>query len=750
MNSFFKRSFFFVCSLLVLFPLLCLGGDFAGGEGTSDQPYVIETPEQLATLANYCGPEYRGTYFILGGDIDLSGISSWAPIGRYLSEDDFSGAFQGTLDGRGHTVRGLKHVSDTEVNSGLFACLNEAVILDLSIEGAEVTQTKKDISCAGILAAHIRATRLNYCSVKGAVSSSFEAGGLVGRDHGLSRWEYCRAEVSVAAIFYGGGMLGRSEQGSVFFQCHTAGSVSVSYDLAYSNAYESFGGGFLAAVIEKDGAARSEFQECSSSVALSCRHGDQSFFLGGFAGLLVSSDVKDCLASGVVQTTASSVSLLGGFCADSLLSHYTNCAAKGAVSATAGLDQAMAGGFVARNDQGNYKNCYAKGAVSATLINTLVGEATTGGFIAFNNNGGRLENCYAEGTVTNQCDQASQSFSGGICGYDTKGAYKGCLALGSLISRTSSAATSLYLGGICGYVNESLLEQNGFSASASVATATESVQFSYSAQNKNGQRVGQLEALSTWTERGFAFGLSSSSPWQPLDDILPPVLYFEKSLTEDQQFVVSPGTLSFGKNDDLSAQVTVKTAANWTASTSETGVLLTPPSGTKEDGGFVLSLEKNTSPLLRQGTVTVLSSGRIRTLSFTQESSVTSFEEWQTEHHLSSRPEHSSSGDGLSDFEKYVMGLDPTLKHADVATVQLEGDVFSVEYPYNPLTSGVEFVGECLKDVDHPEEGWTTEKVRVERTQTHIKVISEWPVSAHRSQLLRLRFSLKPSVPVLP
>lgn len=76
---------------------------FAGGNGSGDDPYRIESADQLAYLASFVneGNDCTGKYFALGCDIDLANIA-WIPIGNGEH------AFDGNFDGEGHTVLNLK------------------------------------------------------------------------------------------------------------------------------------------------------------------------------------------------------------------------------------------------------------------------------------------------------------------------------------------------------------------------------------------------------------------------------------------------------------------------------------------------------------------------------------------------------------------------------------------------------------------------------------------------------------------
>ena len=91
---------------------------FAGGTGDESDPYLIETGEQLAKLANDVnnGETYSGKYFKLTSNIALNaespindnftaksttilnGLHQWTPIGTSTSQ------FAGTFDGNNRTI----------------------------------------------------------------------------------------------------------------------------------------------------------------------------------------------------------------------------------------------------------------------------------------------------------------------------------------------------------------------------------------------------------------------------------------------------------------------------------------------------------------------------------------------------------------------------------------------------------------------------------------------------------------------
>ena len=88
--------------------------EFAGGSGTFEDPYLIETAEQLNAVRK--GPS---NHYKLIADIDLSDWGNWVPIGGTASygflpgwdkADKGAHTFYGSFDGNGHVVSGMQIV----------------------------------------------------------------------------------------------------------------------------------------------------------------------------------------------------------------------------------------------------------------------------------------------------------------------------------------------------------------------------------------------------------------------------------------------------------------------------------------------------------------------------------------------------------------------------------------------------------------------------------------------------------------
>ena len=158
------------------------------GAGTESSPYQIEDGEQLAWLADAVNNASSATtiYAELTDNIDL-GSSPWTPIGKDFHE------FQGTFNGNGFTISGLK-VTDVD-NAGLFGVVNSVEIKNLVVSGT--------------------------------VSGTANAGGIAGKMKAAGTFSNCGNEASVKGES-AGGILGRVFTYGInctFEQCYNAGKI---------------------------------------------------------------------------------------------------------------------------------------------------------------------------------------------------------------------------------------------------------------------------------------------------------------------------------------------------------------------------------------------------------------------------------------------------------------------------------------------------------------------------------------------
>lgn len=211
---------------------------FAGGSGTEDDPFQIETAQQLALLAKvtnrYYGLDsyeeeklYRDGHYVLTADIALNDTSdfaswetrapaySWEPIGT-KNEEDLPARFQGVFDGQGHTISGLYcsyPASDTndEKAGGLFAKADGAQIRNVNItDSMLIVDSRRE---AGMLAADCHNSVIENCNVSARIIARGVryGGGVIGSmtgDAGLLKGCSFSGKITAEDPGYLGGVCG--------------------------------------------------------------------------------------------------------------------------------------------------------------------------------------------------------------------------------------------------------------------------------------------------------------------------------------------------------------------------------------------------------------------------------------------------------------------------------------------------------------------------------------------------------------
>lgn len=328
--------------------------DFAGGNGTKDDPYQIANAEQLAKLAKevnsgVVGQTHSGEYFKLTAPINLSG-KRWVPIGYGNAS---SHSFSGYFDGNNQVITGL-YVDErgNNVCAGLFgvvvAVSDETVLKNFCIENATIyagnstdASASPDIYGAGVLVGSLttmggsRATFVGVenCQGTGQVDSKMYAGGLIG-DASRAHVSDCSADVTVTGRCISGGFIGNVFQGS-YKNCTAKGSVSGGWST----------GGFAGCVFESD--ASVEIEHCASYGNVEANNWNT----GGFVGYLEKGKIRNSVSYGNVKSTV------------------------------AGWEP-KTGGFSGTNTEGNIQNCNAAGTVTGSHPTIA-----PGGFIGYDNNG---------------------------------------------------------------------------------------------------------------------------------------------------------------------------------------------------------------------------------------------------------------------------------------------------------------------------------------------------------------------------
>ena len=172
------------------------------GAGSQSDPYLIETPQQLAYLTwticfgsahsgqsisingeNYF---YQNSYFTQMANLDMS-AGYWQPIGVFLTREgqEVNNFFAGHYDGNGYIITGINIPEETEgSNQGLFGVIKgnitEASVTDVTIYNSNIHGLEYVGGVAGYVGENASVTD---CFYQGGVYAS-SSGGIVGQVDG--------------------------------------------------------------------------------------------------------------------------------------------------------------------------------------------------------------------------------------------------------------------------------------------------------------------------------------------------------------------------------------------------------------------------------------------------------------------------------------------------------------------------------------------------------------------------------------
>jgi len=189
--------------------------DWFDGQGTEQEPYRIDTAEQLILLGQ--ASVLWDKHFVLGADIDLDPNLPGGKVfdGAVIATDVsvygwFQGtAFTGVFDGNGHTVSNLTIRGDS--NLGLFGQLGSgATISNIALEAADVNGTGDYV---GGLVGFNRGGSITSSYSTGIVSGERCVGELVGYNTG--RIMTCYSTATVSGEREVGGLVGSNRDGSI-------------------------------------------------------------------------------------------------------------------------------------------------------------------------------------------------------------------------------------------------------------------------------------------------------------------------------------------------------------------------------------------------------------------------------------------------------------------------------------------------------------------------------------------------------
>lgn len=340
---------------------------------------TVYAPKRVATQAELSAIDSaRDLHYMLTADITLS--HQWTPIAgeNPLLQDNANG-FSGTLNGNGHTIRGLRIEKDNQRQLyGLFGMITSGAVFSLTAEGG-LSATG---GYAGLIAA-VNYGHIESCAVRGSISGttdgSLYAGGAVGANYG--QIDDCDAQTDI-------NILGINI---------TAGGIAAYQENYINNC--SYQGQIR--ILPK-----------ASSPPQDTAHTQTTAAAGGITGYCADGFVYHTYANADIRLS-SDVSYAGG--SVGMLDHgelYKSCA-KGTVTINSKGENAYAGGLCGLSGSGLVMNSFSVSEISAEADTSYAG-----GLVGYNISASIQDNYAANSIVQHSTDDG---YAAGICAADENG-----------------------------------------------------------------------------------------------------------------------------------------------------------------------------------------------------------------------------------------------------------------------------------------------------------------------------------------
>lgn len=207
------------------------------GDGSVDDPYIIDKAEGLAKMGNMLLAD-ETVHIKLAADFDLTGVS-WESIdgaGKKIALDgaghkisNLSGALFSTLEGSvENLVIESPSVTDVTATAGILA---NTVADGSSVKNITVTNASlnNETGIAGGLIGTLKGGSVEKVSVAGTIIGSSQVGGVIGRVESGSLTDCEFAGDVTSASYYSGGLVGLAVSGD-FTGCHTSGTQTNNKD----------------------------------------------------------------------------------------------------------------------------------------------------------------------------------------------------------------------------------------------------------------------------------------------------------------------------------------------------------------------------------------------------------------------------------------------------------------------------------------------------------------------------------------
>ena len=403
-KNIFLASFTIVLFVIILtLNIWAEDNKFAGGSGTENDPYLIETTEHLNNVRIYTDAHYKLIEDIVFSDEDFIENGAFYNNGLGWLPIDFSGVF----DGNNHTIQALSitvtESPDKELSFGLFGNISYAKVCNIVMLNTSIFINNNHYTYVGCIAGNAYKSDISNCSVEGNITVK---------------------NTRMSCALYAGGIVGDASSGSVTFVKSKVNITTEGND-RIGGICGNFGNG---------------------SISSATNYGNLSgtSTMGGIVGETSTSTIEHCTNYGSLYSRlpldrTSSSSTCGGIVGDALGKTYINlCSNHGNVLSDAVEDGwSTAAGIVAFADSttsdetSKISKCYNSGEISAQGASVSNAGGITGCGYFF-----PIYDCYNSGKIV------SISNAGGIIGFSQGVTVTTCYNTGDIVAT--------YPGGIVG------------------------------------------------------------------------------------------------------------------------------------------------------------------------------------------------------------------------------------------------------------------------------------------------------------
>lgn len=429
---------------------------YAGGTGTTGDPYLISNGSELAKLAQDVnnGNTFSNVFFKLTADIvlnnrviaengeltkDSANLNVWIPIGDKVDQSSYL-IFLGTFDGNGHEVRGLYVNSPEKEYGGLFG-RTKGTIQNLGISDSYVNCSR----CSGGICAESQGGSISDCYNNGIIKGTnvggiSNVGGIVGYASGC-KIVNCHNAGQIIGYYTGG--IGGNVSSSSINNCYNTGEINSIYRVGET----SHCGGIVGSIDNNGTNSFNMLMGCFNKGSV--KSSGQAGGIAGYSG----SNIQNCYNEGTVEglIAAGGISAYhGGYLLEGVYS-ISNCYNTGEVTNnneqkyfTSGVYTGTGGIAGINTSKAIIQYCYNKGRVSGNII--------SGGIVGRNKSDYYMSHCYNTASVQ------GDSCIGGIIGFNETGTVTQCYNTGQVNGKffVNNIIGSWYSGNVtyCYYLED--------------------------------------------------------------------------------------------------------------------------------------------------------------------------------------------------------------------------------------------------------------------------------------------------------